>query len=131
MPNHLFSECPVFFAVWMDCLGSLCITTTLQRECRCHFIQFQGLAWRAGINRQGWQVVWFSMTWSIWLACNNMIFKSIKKERGEIVESAKLLSWQWLKCKQKGFMYPISSWFTNPVDFFIIFQLVVECMSSD
>lgn len=95
--DHIFFECDAFSKVWMECLGWLGIYLALYKDCRSHFNQFQGLILNRSINRDVWQVIW-----SLWMARNNLVFKSKRRVCGKIMESVKFLSWQWIKTKKKG-----------------------------
>jgi hypothetical protein len=56
---------------------------------------------------------------SNWKAKNAKIFQNKIISCPAIVEETKLLSWNWLRNKSRGFSYPIAQWLTSlelPID---------------
>lgn len=82
-------------------------------DCSAHFVQFFGLVSGGRRVKQRYQVIWFSMIWSIWLARNRLIFDAVATEIAEVVDSVKWLSWRWLAAKGEIANYPLSSWFQS------------------
>lgn len=66
--SHLFFACVVSSKVWMDCLRWLGVSSALQKDCKDHFEQFQGLLWLKSVNSDFCQAIWYSVIWFGWHA---------------------------------------------------------------
>jgi len=65
-------------------------------------------------QNQVWLGVWAAIVSYIWKQRNLVVFKEGIPDAEEILQSAQLQSWLWLKHKVAGFSYAFSDWILNP-----------------
>lgn len=111
--NHLRFNCKFAWIVWMKSYSWLGIQIVLPQHCSSHFKQ----QWREGnISKQlNWWVMWCTCILSIWLARNEVAFKSAEADVDKVVDSIQFRSCKWIRYKVKGFLYSFYEWYMNPV----------------
>lgn len=75
---------------------------------------------KRGVKKDDGQSIWFVVIWSIWIARNYAIFKGIRTGFEEIMDSVKVLSWEWVRTRRNAFTYSISSLVYRPCDLFVL-----------
>ncbi|GLT96485.1 hypothetical protein SLE2022_141020 [Rubroshorea leprosula] len=79
--NHLMLLCHQSYLVWLKCFGWWNIAYVLRYAYKEDLKQH---AW-ATENQKGWKVVWYAITWSLWLARNEVVFNG-KQMRDAVFE---------------------------------------------
>ncbi|GAU44678.1 hypothetical protein TSUD_243750 [Trifolium subterraneum] len=112
--SHLFFECPVFAGVWYRICKWLGVSTVFHNEGLSHLEQFEGLTGIGRVFVDRVSVIWFASIWCIWKARNDKVFKNKEVHIDKIIESVKILSWNWLKFKASNLEYNMAHWCLNP-----------------
>ncbi|GKV30901.1 hypothetical protein SLEP1_g39668 [Rubroshorea leprosula] len=112
--NHLFIHCRVARLVWHKCLQwwrtSSIMLKTYYESFQQHLSYFKEPSVRAG-----WDMVWFSIIWFLWIERNVKIFKNYEDEVNIIFELVQLRSFNWIKAKVKGYSFNLYEWMMEPV----------------
>ncbi|GLT97294.1 hypothetical protein SLE2022_148670 [Rubroshorea leprosula] len=111
--SHLFIHCKVAYSIWNACFKWWGVKTALDRDCGKVLEQHPNLIKTKG-EKKGWECIWFSIVWSIWLARNEKVFRGKDADRDRIVELVQLRAFNWIKCKGGGGFFSLADWFHNP-----------------
>ncbi|KAF1871323.1 hypothetical protein Lal_00020115 [Lupinus albus] len=113
--HHLFSSCSFTFSVWQLVYNWLGISIVLHHNTSTHFLNHMGLVKDKKCYKV-WSVVWLATVWAIWLSRNDLIFNSNLNTPQQILDSARVKSWFWIK-NQNGmdFTTPYCDWVANPL----------------
>ncbi|GKV44022.1 hypothetical protein SLEP1_g51253 [Rubroshorea leprosula] len=65
--------------------------------------------------RAGWDVVWFSIIWSLWLARNVRIFRNQEHVADKIFELARLRAFSWIKGRTASYSFSFHDWMLEPI----------------
>lgn len=71
----MFFSCKIFSSIWYECLKLWGLAAPPHDKCADHFLQFSGLCFGNGKQRQCWEVVWFVVIWVIWNKRNAVMFR--------------------------------------------------------
>jgi hypothetical protein len=113
--DHLFLTCGFFDGVWHIIAAWLGFSTAFH----CHFFEhlhhFSGLWGFSKKSTESMQIIWLSVTWTIWKERNNRIFKGKEDNLLALGERAKLQSFWWLKSKYTNFDFDYQEWRRSPL----------------
>ncbi|GKV25193.1 hypothetical protein SLEP1_g34663 [Rubroshorea leprosula] len=113
--THLFLKCKTTKWVWQECAKWWGIEILLERDCWKSFQLFR--KWSKDPRlREGWGCIWSNLIWSMWLAWNQMIFQDKKIDRGKLLETIQLRSYQWVTTKWDRYAFSLSDWLVNPAE---------------
>ncbi|GKV04142.1 hypothetical protein SLEP1_g16340 [Rubroshorea leprosula] len=68
----------------------------------------------AARNKQGWQVVWHAVVWSIWSARNAAFFGECRVTEESMLKIIQSHSYFWLSGKSESWPYSFLDWVQNP-----------------
>jgi len=139
--NHGLFGCLKSYDIWMEYLRWCGIDSALSQDGKAHIQQFAGLL--RGDNKliSRWNVIWFAVVWTVWLARNSILFDGFPFDSALILDLIKLRAWKWLKSRHRGFSYPFHNWLQHPVQcircswvcdgvFMYYMFLIVWCMCN-
>ncbi|GKV44547.1 hypothetical protein SLEP1_g51717 [Rubroshorea leprosula] len=112
--NHLFSHCKVAFLVKSKCAQWWRFLSVQLENCLNDFEQQKPLIKDPSV-RAGWDVVWFSIIWSLWLARNARIFRNQEHEADKIFELVRLRAFNWIKGRTASYSFSFHDWMLEPV----------------
>ncbi|GKV26097.1 hypothetical protein SLEP1_g35450 [Rubroshorea leprosula] len=112
--NHLFIHCKIAWGLWNSCYRWWGSKQVLDRDCGRVFEQHPFI-FNIKEVRRGWECIWFSVIWSIWLARNEKLFRGKEVESGRLLELVQVRSFKWIKGKRRGSLFTVSDWILNPV----------------
>ncbi|GKV04880.1 hypothetical protein SLEP1_g16977 [Rubroshorea leprosula] len=112
--NHLFIHCRVAHSVRSKCTKWWRFLTAHPRTCQEDFEQHRPPIKDSSVQA-GWDVVWFSTLWSLWLARNRKIFKNQAYEEDRIFELVQLRAFSWIKSRSIGYSFNFYEWLVEPV----------------
>ncbi|GKV35976.1 hypothetical protein SLEP1_g44163 [Rubroshorea leprosula] len=112
--NHLFLKCNVVRWVWLACARWWGITITLDKDCLKTFENFG--AWsKDSRTTEGWDCIWNTVIWSMWLTRNQIIYRDSKVNRGKLFELIRLRSFAWIKVRKVRCYFNLSNWLLDPI----------------
>ncbi|GKV33103.1 hypothetical protein SLEP1_g41647 [Rubroshorea leprosula] len=79
--NQLFLNCNVARWLWVACAKWWAITIKLDKDCRKTFERFGTWTKHPSI-KEGWDSIWNTLVWFVWLARNQKIFQDSEANRG-------------------------------------------------
>ncbi|KAF1861709.1 hypothetical protein Lal_00026130, partial [Lupinus albus] len=113
--HHLFSTCNLTYHVWQLIYKWLDFSIVLPINTHHHFLYHMGLVndrkcWKF------WGVIWLATIWEIWLSRNDLIFNNVSPSPHQILDSARVKYWLWIK-GQMGIDSAtfFSDWITHPL----------------
>lgn len=112
--DHLLILCPIVVSVWTTCYRWFGLNTVLPGGCRSHLQQHVSLDLNSKQN-EAFRVVWFVVTWLLWLHRNYVIFNNEGRQHDSIFEGAQLRAWNLLSGRIKGFNCSIYEWLAQPI----------------
>ncbi|GKV16172.1 hypothetical protein SLEP1_g26854 [Rubroshorea leprosula] len=89
--KHLFLECSMGRWIWMACAKWWGINVTLGADCWNTF-QVVGRELKEKCIREGWDCIWNSLVWTVWLARNQKTFQGKEINREKLLELIQLKS---------------------------------------
>ncbi|GKV52096.1 hypothetical protein SLEP1_g58693 [Rubroshorea leprosula] len=98
--NHLFIHCKIASDLWRDCYKWWGIRTVQDKDCKKVFEQHPNVA-KMTTEKIGWECIWFTVTWTIWLARNEKIFKQKEVDRRKLLEMVQIRAFNWIKASRK------------------------------
>ncbi|GKU90798.1 hypothetical protein SLEP1_g4749 [Rubroshorea leprosula] len=122
-PNHLFIHCKIAWGLWNNCYRWWGSKQVLDRDCGRVFDQHPFI-FNIKEVRRGWECIWFSVIWSIWLARNEKLFRGKEVESGRLLELVQMRSFKWIKGKRRGSLFTVTDWILNPVSCLNLSQVV-------
>ncbi|GKV32990.1 hypothetical protein SLEP1_g41549 [Rubroshorea leprosula] len=111
--NHLFIHCSVAYLVRSKCAQWWRLVMVHPMSCQEDFQQHRH-PYKNPLIRTGWDVVWFSIMWSLWMARNAKIFKNQEWDVDRIVELVQLRSFNWIKGRTTGYSFNLYEWMLEP-----------------
>ncbi|GKV44689.1 hypothetical protein SLEP1_g51849 [Rubroshorea leprosula] len=111
--NHLFIHCKIASDLWRDCYKWWGIRTVQDKDCKKVFEQHPNVA-KMTTKKIGWECIWFTVTWTIWLARNEKIFKQKEVDRRKLLEMVQIRAFNWIKGKREGCYFSLSDWIQYP-----------------
>ncbi|GKU90659.1 hypothetical protein SLEP1_g4626 [Rubroshorea leprosula] len=112
--NHLFIHCKIAWELWNSCYRWWGSKQVLDKDCGRMFEQHPFI-FNIKEVRGGWECIWFSVVWSIWLARNEKLFRGKEVEAGRLLELVQVRAFKWIKGKRRGSLFTVSDWILNPV----------------
>ncbi|GKU94281.1 hypothetical protein SLEP1_g7800 [Rubroshorea leprosula] len=112
--KHLFLECSMVRWIWMACAKWWGINVTLGADCWNTF-QVAGRELKEKGVREGWDCIWNSLVWTVWLGRNQKTFQGKEINREKLLELIQLKSFLWITAKKKRYAFTLTDWFLNPV----------------
>jgi hypothetical protein len=91
---HVFLHCHVTVAIWQHILGWMDTGFFMTGNVQDHFIQFGDII-KVKANKRFRHVFWLATTWSLWRACNNILFRGETVNISLLVDQIKFMSWFW------------------------------------
>ncbi|GKU86994.1 hypothetical protein SLEP1_g1457 [Rubroshorea leprosula] len=111
--NHLFIHCSVAYLVRSKCAQWWRLLLVHPLTCQEDFQQHRH-PYKNPLIRTGWDVIWFSIMWSLWMVRNAKIFKNQEWEVDRIVELVQLRSFNWIKGRTTGYSFNLYEWMLEP-----------------
>ena len=111
--QHLFLDCIIAQRVWSRCYRWIGILRAQNRGIKNHIENFH-LIHLTNKQNQVWLGMWATIVSCIWKQRNLVVFNEGIPDADEILQSAQLQSWLWLKHKVTSFSYAFSDWILNP-----------------
>ncbi|GLU02749.1 hypothetical protein SLE2022_199870 [Rubroshorea leprosula] len=111
---HLFLRCSTVRWLWVACAKWWGIQVTLKEDCWNTFQNAESEQKERSI-RDGWDCIWSSIVWTVWLARNQKIFQGKEINREKMLELIQLKSFQWITTKKERYAFSLTDWFLNPV----------------
>ncbi|GKV12254.1 hypothetical protein SLEP1_g23424 [Rubroshorea leprosula] len=93
--KHLFLKCKITSWVWQECAKWWGIEIRLERDCWDSFQMF-GKWSKDPKVKEGWDCIWSTVIWTVWLARNQMIFQDKKTDPRKLLEIIQVRSFQWI-----------------------------------
>ncbi|GKV38639.1 hypothetical protein SLEP1_g46528 [Rubroshorea leprosula] len=112
--KHLFMECSMVQWIWMACAKWWGINVTLGADCWNTF-QVAGRELKEKCIREGWDCIWNSLVWTVWLARNQKTFQGKEINWEKLLELIQLKSFHWITAKKERYAFTSMDWFLNPV----------------
>lgn len=112
---HLFFDCLLAWRTWSKICEWIGVSMVFPRGACVHFEQFGVCLGRGRKFQAALSLIWVAVVGSIWFYRNNAVFKGDQVEVDRIVELSQFKTWLWWKANNKGFVYSIFEWTTNPV----------------
>ncbi|RZB60020.1 Syntaxin-22 [Glycine soja] len=92
-----------------------------------HFAQFCD-GFGGGKNHKTWCRWWIALTSSIWQHRNLLVFQGHRFDPAKVMEDALLLTWSWVKTRDKKFCTSFNHWSSNLGDYFAHEQPVLAML---
>ncbi|GKU89448.1 hypothetical protein SLEP1_g3583 [Rubroshorea leprosula] len=112
---HLFLRCKLTRWLWEACAQWWGAEAKLDIDCLKTFEKFGDWSKEAR-TRQGWDCLWSTVVWTVWLARNQKIFQHKEISARKLFELIQLRSFIWIKAKNDRYAFTLSDWLLNPVD---------------
>ncbi|GKU86399.1 hypothetical protein SLEP1_g931 [Rubroshorea leprosula] len=112
--KHLFLKCNMVRWLWMACAKWWNINVTLEEDC-WNTYQVAGREPKEKAIRDGWDCIWNSLVWTVWLARNQKVFQGKEINREKLLELIQLKSFHWITAKKERYAFTLTDWFINPV----------------
>ncbi|GKV49874.1 hypothetical protein SLEP1_g56597 [Rubroshorea leprosula] len=113
--NHLFIHCIVAYRLWTACFKWWGVSTALDKDCCRVFEQHPHLVYKPGVKK-GWDCIWFTLVWTIWLAQNERTFSGKGADIERLFELIQLRSFHWIKNKSNRCFFSFLDWIQNPLE---------------
>ncbi|GKV49208.1 hypothetical protein SLEP1_g55970 [Rubroshorea leprosula] len=111
--THLFLNCKLSKWLWKSCSRWWGTTVALKEDCCSTFDQF-GNEFKDPHIAEGWDCIWNSVIWTIWMARNRKIFQESEINRDQLLDFIQLRSFAWIKAKKPRCYFSLSDWLINP-----------------
>ncbi|GKV25095.1 hypothetical protein SLEP1_g34588 [Rubroshorea leprosula] len=112
--KHLFLKCNMVRWLWTACAKWWGIKVTLEADCWNTF-QVDGREPKEKCIRDGWDCIWNSLVWTVWMAQNQKTFQGKEINREKLLELIQLKSFHWITAKKERYAFTLTDWFINPV----------------
>jgi hypothetical protein len=113
--SHLFFQCPVAVEVWTMVMAWLGFVTAVPGNVIQSFESF-GVPFKTKLRFKGFNLIWHTVVWSLWLARKSFIFEGVKMEGNEIVDAIKHRSLQWFIVRKQGVVCLSYEWEKFPLE---------------
>ncbi|GKU91159.1 hypothetical protein SLEP1_g5069 [Rubroshorea leprosula] len=97
--THLFLNCKLSKWLWKACSRWWGTTVALKEDCCNTFVHF-GNEIKDPHIAEGWDCIWNSVIWTIWMARNCKIFQDSEIHMGQLLDLIQLRSFAWIKAKK-------------------------------
>lgn len=92
---HTLLHCPLSYGMWMLIYNWIGVDVVIPADLKSHhFLQHEGLLHNR-ISKSCWQLVWFSVVWSLWLLRNEIIFKGCGADYVKLFDLTRIRAWNW------------------------------------
>jgi hypothetical protein len=112
---HLFTKCEVAVEVWRAIHSWLGLTTAVPGNLALSFESF-GFPFKCKKRKKGMNLIWQTVTWSLWIARNNFIFEGKKLKVYEIVDAIKHRSLDWFIASKFAGVCLLYEWEKFPLE---------------
>lgn len=112
--DHVLLVCPFANRVWTSCYRWLGLSIAQPKNCKDHLLQHSLIGFNAKQNEL-FKVIWFAVTWSLWLTRNQFIFRGGNLNEESVLEGAIVKAWQWANGRSKGFNFSVYEWTSQPI----------------
>lgn len=65
-------------------------------------------------SKKTWRLLWFAVTWSLWLLRNDVLFKQAILDLDRVFELIKIRVWSWCNARVKKERFSFLDWSINP-----------------
>ncbi|GKV26644.1 hypothetical protein SLEP1_g35909 [Rubroshorea leprosula] len=113
--KHVFLKCKITSWVWQECAKWWGTEVRLERDCWNSFQRF-GKWSKDPKVKEGWDCIWSTVIWTVWLARNQMIFQDKKTDPRKLLEIIQVRSFQWCTAKLDRYAFTFTDWLINPVE---------------
>jgi hypothetical protein len=113
--SHLFFQCPVAVEVWTKVMAWLGFVTAVPGNVIQSFESF-GVPFKSKLRIKGFNLIWHTVVWSLWLARNSLIFEGVKMEGNDIVDAIKHRSLQWFIARKQRVVCLSYEWEKFPLE---------------
>ncbi|GKV10561.1 hypothetical protein SLEP1_g21905 [Rubroshorea leprosula] len=111
--RHLFLHYHIANILWGRCCRWWGVEGVLAESCSEAFVQHKGW-FKDKRSREGWEVIWFAVIWTIWLARNGKIFNNETVDTDQLFQLIQARSFIWLKERKRGHKFSLSYWLQDP-----------------
>ncbi|GKV51343.1 hypothetical protein SLEP1_g58010 [Rubroshorea leprosula] len=112
--GHLFLNCKCARWIWKACAKWWGAKILFGTDCWNTFQNFG--AWTKNKHtREGWDCIWNTVIWSIWLSRNQKIFQDKEINLGKLFELIQLRSFLWIKATNDRYAFSLTDWLINPI----------------
>ncbi|GLT51251.1 hypothetical protein SLA2020_246720 [Shorea laevis] len=111
--DHLFLKCRVARWLWQACASWWGTNFTLHRDCWTIFQHFGTWTTKPHIS-EGWDCIWNTVIWTIWMARNGKVFHDSKVNISKLFELIQLISFAWIKARKVRCYFSLSDWMIDP-----------------
>ncbi|GKU98551.1 hypothetical protein SLEP1_g11543 [Rubroshorea leprosula] len=111
--DHLFLKCKVAGGLWQPCANWWGTNFTLHRDCWTTFHHFGTWTTKPHIS-EGWDCIWNTVIWTIWMARNGKVFHDSKVNKCNLFELIQLRSFDWIKARKARCYFSLSNWMIDP-----------------
>ncbi|GKU99398.1 hypothetical protein SLEP1_g12255 [Rubroshorea leprosula] len=112
--NYLVLHCKVAFSVKSKCAQWWRFISVQPETCHEDFEQHKPPA-KDPLVRAGWDVIWFSTRWSLWMARNAKSFKNQEYDVDRTFELVQLRAFIWIKGKTTRYSFSLHDCMLEPV----------------
>ncbi|GKV32816.1 hypothetical protein SLEP1_g41389 [Rubroshorea leprosula] len=99
--DHLFLKCRVAKGLWKACAHWWRTNFTLHSDCWTTFQHFGAWTTKPHIS-EGWDCIWNTVTWTIWMARNGKVFQDSKEDQKRLKSTAETLEAENERLKQEN-----------------------------
>ncbi|GKU91337.1 hypothetical protein SLEP1_g5224 [Rubroshorea leprosula] len=108
--NHLMLECDFVYSLWMKCAKWWGVSHVMHQDCKAAFDQHSGVT----NARTSWLVIWFAVTWTIWVARNDAIFNDKQANVEDGLELVRRRSYLWISGNKSDWNFSFTNWCQDP-----------------
>jgi hypothetical protein len=112
---HLFTSCSFAVEVWVAIYAWIGLSTVVLGNVSLSFETF-GFPFKCKKRRKGLNLIWQTVTWSLWLARNKHIFYGKSLKVYEVVEAIKHRSLEWFIARKFPGVCLFYKWEKFPLD---------------
>ncbi|GKU94321.1 hypothetical protein SLEP1_g7835 [Rubroshorea leprosula] len=112
---HLFLRCKLTRWLWVACAKWWGAEAKLDIDISKTFDKFGDWS-KEEKTRQGWDCIWSTVVWTVWLARNQKLFQHKEINAGKLFELIQLRSFTRFKAKNDRYVFSLSDWMVNPTE---------------
>ncbi|KAK3220416.1 hypothetical protein Dsin_014386 [Dipteronia sinensis] len=105
--DHLFLLCPWSWKLWKYCMDWWEVVSYMNNSLKNWFLGWSGLSISAK-ERRAWNTLFFTTTWTIREARNQMVFNGKSTDFSQAADTVKFRVAWWFKQHERGSKLPIS-----------------------
>ncbi|GLT27871.1 hypothetical protein SLA2020_028410 [Shorea laevis] len=113
--GHVMLSCRFAHQVWMKCFSWWGYMAVLPNTTEEAYRQMALGFFNSKIQKV-WSFVFVVISWSLWSARNNLIFRATEALVESTFETIQTRTFIWLKGKGKGFTFSLHEWSNNPLE---------------